>query len=268
MSGSPHPFDRATAIEALEEGRWRAETSDAYWNMVGPFGGVIAALLFRAAHGHPERQGEPLALTVNFCAPVRKGEMWLSARPARTNRSTQHWLIELRQDDDVVATATAMFGSRPETFALRPLAAPNTPPASDLPRFPAVGTGWTERYDLRFAEGAPGPHGDGSPRSLLWIADDPPRPLDFAGLVAMCDVFFGRIIHVRQRMVPFGTVTLTTYFHATHADLEAEGDAPVLGRADARIFERGYHDQTAELWSSDSKLLATSHQLVYYRDPA
>jgi acyl-CoA thioesterase len=41
----------------------------------------------------------------------------------------------------------------------------------------------------------------------------------------------------------------------------------VLGTADARIFDRGYHDQSAELWSKDGRLLATSHQLVYYRDP-
>ena len=44
--------------------------------------------------------------------------------------------------------------------------------------------------------------------------------------------------------------------------------APVLGTADARSFERGFHDQSAELWSSEGRLLATSHQLVYYRDPA
>ena len=268
MNGDPHPFDLATRLEPLGEGEWRADTSDAYWNMVGPFGGVVAALLFRAANDHPQRRGEPLALTVNFCAPVTKGEMRLSAHPARTNRSTQHWRMDLRQGEEVVGTATAMFGSRPETFALHPLSPPQAAPRDQLPRFPAVGLGWTERYDLRFSEGALGMDGEqSSARSLLWIADDPPRPLDFAGLVAISDVFFGRIIHVRRQMVPFGTVTLTTYFHATQADLDVHGDAPVLGSADARLFERGYHDQTAELWGASGKLLATSHQLVYYRDP-
>ena len=105
-------------------------------------------------------------------------------------------------------------------------------------------------------------------RSTLWIANDPPRSLDFVGLAALTDIFFGRIIHVRQRMVPFGTVTLTSYFHATEADLANLGTAPVLGTADSRLFDRGFHDQSAELWSGDGRLLSTSPQLVYYRDPA
>ena len=69
-------------------------------------------------------------------------------------------------------------------------------------------------------------------------------------------------------MVPFGTITMTAFFHASEADLARQGDAPLLGLADARIFERGYHDQSAELWSTDGRLLATSHQAVYFRDPA
>ena len=92
--------------------------------------------------------------------------------------------------------------------------------------------------------------------------------MDPVGLAALTDIFFGRIIHVRKRMVPFGTVTLTSYFHATEADLAELGSDPVLGSANARIFDRGFHDQSAELWSAEGRLLATSHQLVYYRDPA
>lgn len=267
-----HPFDVATALEPTSEGNWLARTSDAYWNMVGPFGGVIAALLFKAAYADPRRRGEPLALTVNFCAAVTKGEMRIAVRPARTNRSTQHWTMEMRQGDECVATGTAMFGSRPDTFAHQALTVPVAAAFATLPRFPAPGSGWIERYDLRFAEGNVGWAGGGKEpadsRSLLWVASDPPRPLDFVGLVALCDIFFGRIIHVRQRMVPFGTVTITAYFHATEADLIAQTEAPVLGQADARIFDRGFHDQSVELWGEDGRLLATSHQLVYYRDPS
>jgi acyl-CoA thioesterase len=267
-----HPFDLATQLTPNGDDSWLAQTSEAYWNMVGPFGGLVAALLFKSAYADPRRQGEPVALTVNFCAAVTKGEMRIIARPVRTNRSTQHWTMEMRQGEDVVATATAMFGSRPDTFAHQPLDKPEATPFEDLPRFPAPGSGWIERYDLRFAAGPLGWSGGGpepaDSRSLLWIASDPPRPLDFVGLAALCDIFFGRIVHVRQRMVPFGTVSMTAYFHATEADLAAQGDAHVLGQADARIFDRGYHDQSAELWGKDGRLLATSHQLVYYRDPA
>lgn len=266
-----HPFDTALTIERTGDDGWRGRTSDAYWNMVGPFGGVVAASLFRAAYDHPERQGHPVALTVNFCAALAKGEFAIVARPARTNRSTQHWTMEMSQGDGgAVATATAMFGARPDTFAHRLVSPPAVPSFEDMARTPTGGLGWTDRYDFRFAEGAPDWQGDkdvpGATRSVLWIRNDPPRPLDCIRLVALCDIFFGRILHVRKQMVPFGTVSMTAFFHATPDDLAAVGEAAVLGVADSRIFDRGFHDQSAELWSAGGQLLATSHQTVYYRN--
>lgn len=267
---SDHPFDRAVALERLSDDVSRGTSSDAYWNMIGPFGGVLAAALFRAAWDDPRRQGDPVALTVNFCAALAKGEYEIHARPVRTSRSTQHWTMELVQAGEVIATGSAMFGARPATFEHRPATPPDVPAFDTVPRFPGGISEWINRYDLRFIEGALGGKGEepGPARSVLWIANDPPRPLDHVGLAALCDIFFGRIIHVRRRMVPFGTVSMTAYFHASGEDLARQGAAPVLGIADARIFERGFHDQSAELWSSDGKLLATSHQIVYYRDPA
>ena len=265
------PFDTATALERVADDAWRGRTSDAYWNMVGPFGGVVAATLFRAAYDHPDRIGEPVAFTVNFCAALAKGDFVIVARPARTNRSTQHWTMELSQGDGgAVATGTAMFGARPDTFAHRLVQPPEAPPFEALPRFRSSGLGWIERYDFRFAEGALDWGGQGEEiapaRSVLRIANDPPRPLDFVGLVALCDVFFGRILHVRRKMVPFGTVSMTAFFHASAEALAAQGTAPVLGVADSRVFERGFHDQSAELGAADGSLLATTHQAVYYRD--
>ncbi len=266
-----HPFDTAMLLAPAGEGAWRGQTSDDYWNMVGPFGGVVAASLFRAAFDDARRQGDPVALTVNFCAALAKGGFDVTARPARTNRSTQHWTMEMTQGGgEAVATATAMFGARPDTYAHRNVSPPDVAGFDALKRFTPNGLGWTQRYDFRFAEGAPDWGGDpatpGATRSALWIKNDPPRPLDFVGLVALCDIFFGRIIHLRKKMVPFGTVSMTAYFHATPDDLAAVGGAPVLGLADSRIFDRGFHDQSAEIWSADGRLLATSHQVVYYRD--
>ena len=61
------------------------------------------------------------------------------------------------------------------------------------------------------------------------------------------------------------TVSMTIYFHADDAMLRAVGDGFVLGQARAHAFHAGFHDQSAQLWSSAGVLLATSHQLVYYK---
>ena len=60
-----------------------------------------------------------------------------------------------------------------------------------------------------------------------------PRKIDMLSLMSMSDAFFGRIFHVRGELVPFGTVSMTTYFHVDADDLAAEDTTRVLGVADA-----------------------------------
>ena len=92
-----------------------------------------------------------------------------------------------------------------------------------------------------------------------------PRKIDVLSLMSMSDAFFGRIFHARGELVPFGTVSLTTYFHADAADLAAEDISRVLAIADANIFHKSYGDQTGKLWSPDGRLLATTTQIAYFK---
>jgi acyl-CoA thioesterase len=266
-----HPFDTATLLEHLNDGVFRGRTSPAYANMVGPFGGVIAACLLQAPMQHPLRLGAPIALTANFAAALADGEFAVVARPLRTNRSTQHWAIEMSQADEVVASATAVFAERRETWSAPEAAPPADLPAPDvLPRAPLVGRpAWTRHYDMRFARGGLPEVFDGQAQpdsvSHVWVRDEPPRALDFVALAALCDSFFPRIFVRRRQAAPIGTVSLTTYFHADAAMLREQGARHVLGVARALNFRNGYFDQSAEIWGDDGQLLASSHQLVYYR---
>jgi acyl-CoA thioesterase len=74
-----------------------------------------------------------------------------------------------------------------------------------------------------------------------------------------------RVFHVRRELVPFGTVSLTTYFHADTDELAREDITRVLAIADAKIFHKGYGDQSGELWSPQGRLLATTHQIAYFK---
>lgn len=271
MADIAHPLDVAALLEPLGEGRYRGRTSPRYANMVGPFGGVIAAQLLNAVLLHPDRFGEPIAFTVNYAGPIADGEFEVAARTARTNRSTQHWLVELSQGEQLCATASGVFAARRETWSQVEAAFPQVPPASALRRFPMLGrAAWTERYDMRFVKGelnftSPA-HPEQDSVSVLWIRDDPPRPLDFVSLIAISDSFFPRIFVRRPVWAPIGTISFTTYFHADAAMLAANGDAAVLGTARAHQFRNGYFDQAAEVWGEAGTLLATSHQIVYYRE--
>ncbi len=266
-----HPLDEAIDLKLAAPGQYRGATHPAYANMVGPFGGTTAAQLLQAAWLHPDRLGEPVALTVNFAAPVAEGEIIFQARAARTNRSTQHWIMEARQGDETVATATAVFAVRRETWSASEAVMPQGLPCADaLERMPTKGLpAWPQRYDMRFIEGAFPAFDEQEQthsRSCLWVRDEPARPMDFAALAAISDSFFPRIYVRRRRRSMIGTVTLTTYFHADSALLAEVGSRHVLGVAKALNYRHGYFDQTGELWSHEGHLLASTHQLVYFKD--
>ncbi|MCZ2405935.1 MAG: thioesterase family protein [Burkholderiales bacterium] len=275
MSTHHHPFDQALALEATAPGHYRGHTHPAYWNMVGPFGGITAATLLQAILLHPERLGDPLSLTVNYAAALSTGPFTVQAVPVRTNRSTQHWTVSLLQTDAqgasvVTTTATAVTAARRETWSLSDQPMPAVPQPEALERIgPVGGVEWFNRYELRPVAGALPQRWNGqgdSSLTQLWIRDTPERPLDFCALAALADVFFPRVWLRRAVQVPAGTVSITVYFHASAAQLQATGTGFVLGQARAQEFRNGFFDQTAQLWNEAGTMLATSHQIVYYKE--
>ncbi len=266
----PHPFDTAVALTPLGGDRFRGRTSPAYANFIGPYGGITAAQSLRAVLLHPALVGEPVALTVNYAAALADGEFEVIARAARTNRSTQHWIVEMRQGEDTVATATCMTAVRRGTWSGHEAAMPEVPRPADVPRTPRPGVEWLKRYDMRFFEGLVPTEwkgqGGATSRTRLWVREEPERPLDFAALAAMSDIFFPRIWLRRATQTPIGTVTMTTYFHADAAQLRATGTGFLLAQAQGQGFRNGYFDHTGLLWNEAGELLASTNQAVYYKE--
>lgn len=270
-----HAFDQAMALTVQAEDLFVGRTSPAYWNMVGPFGGISAAQALQAVLQHPKRLGEPVSFTANFAAALSEGPFRIEARPVRTNRSTQHWLVLLSQTDpdgldSVVLTATVVTAVRRATWSAVDAVMPDVPAPEVIARASlARPVAWLQRYDIRPCAGVMPEHWDGTEAdslTQLWMRDDPPRPLDFCSLLALADVFFPRVWRRRARMTPVGTVSMTVYFHAGAGELAATGSGYLLGQARAQSFFNGFFDQSAELWNQAGQLLATSHQIVYFKE--
>jgi len=270
LTRTQHLFDDATRVVAGDS-RWRGRTSPDYWAFVGPFGGFTAATILRALIEHPERAGDPVALTVNYCAPIAEGEFDLDVRFVKANRSSQHWCVELSQGSGDVATlATAVFAERRPSWAHQVARFPDARPFEEIKPFPSIAATWVKQYDFRFIEGVPtlrsaGAAEPGSAFSKLWISDRAPRRIDCLSLMAMSDAFFARIFHARGEVLPFGTVSITTYFHADADDLTKEDVTRVLAVADANTFHKSYGDQSGQLWSPSGRLLATTTQVMYFK---
>jgi acyl-CoA thioesterase len=273
-----HPFDRALTLEHsdIRAGLFTGVTSPDYWNMVGPFGGTTAALAMQAVLRHPDLLGEPIAITVNYAAAVVAGPFEIQATPVKTNRSTQHWTVEIRQNDadgrpQLNTTATVVTAVRRETWSATDLPMPAAPAPEAVERL-TIGpkaVAWVGQYEMRPVSGSMPTQWDGRgdrSETLLWLRDAQPRLLDFAALTAMSDIFFPRVWLRRATVVPVGTVSITTYFHCTAAQLAEVGSGHLLGRATGQQFAQGFFDQSAQLWNQAGHLLATSNQIVYYKE--
>lgn len=265
-----HALDRAVALERIGENLVRGRTVDDWANMVGPFGGITAATMLAAILQHPDKHGDPLSLTLNYAGPVAEGEFQIEVRPARTNRSNQHWWLEMRQGDQVVTTATAITGLRRETWSETETGPPGVPAPEEVPAATSDrGVRWVDNYDMRFVDGGWDQvvNGEGSQESTttMWIRDSPARDLDYLALTCMGDSFFPRSFLRLGRPVPAGTVTLTIHYLATADEIAAQGTDFVLGSVHSHRFHGNYHDESARLWSRDGTLLATSNQLMYFK---
>ena len=280
MSGLPqtpmHSLDQAVHLTPTGEGEYLGATSDLYWNLIGPFGGATAATLLQAVLLHPKRLGAPVSLTVNFAGPVARGAFTVRARAVRTNRSTQHWYVEQLQANaqgqfDVQTTATVVTGLRRGDFNVVENTLPQAPAPEDLPltEIPK-GPSWFACYELRAVKGGPPRLWNGSDAgdslNQMWLRDAPSRALDYVSLTASADFFYPRIWRRRATQVPMGTITMTTYFHADDAALAAAGDGYLFAQARGQAFFKGFFDHSAQLWSRQGALLATSHQIFYFKE--
>lgn len=274
-----HPFDKALTLQHsdLRVGQFSGATSPDYWNMVGPFGGMTAALALQSVLQHPDLLGSPIALTVNFAAAIEAGPFEVQAIAVRTNRSTQHWTVQISQAGadgapQVNTTATVVTAVRRETWSQNDVPMPDVPPPDKVSRMSIgpSGVAWIQLYDMRPVSGSVPSTWDGSgdhSETVLWLRDAQPRAIDFASLTAMSDMFYPRVWLRRAKVVPVGTVSITTYFHTSAAQLVEVGSGYLLGRASAQQFRNGFFDQTAQLWSEETgALLVTSNQIVYYKE--
>ena len=222
---------------------------------------------------HPELLGEPVALTVNFAAALADGEFEVAAPPVRTNRSTQHWTCRCRRAmQTVVAPATGFTALRRDTWGGHEAADARgaAPAATSSAGIARRGVEWLRRYEMRSSR-APSPRKwDGSERTAK--ADAPVgarRPAAPAGLPGA---------RRDERHVLSARLAAPRHAGADRHRLDddllpcrrgAAGRSArgyLLGRAQGQGFRNGYFDQTAQLWSEAGELLATTHQIVYYKE--
>jgi len=257
-------------IERTGERTFAAQTDPAYWNLIGPFGGWIAAVLVHCVLSETAAVGAPLSLSLDFAGAMEPGPFAIGLRALRRNRSTSFWSAELTQIQKgaqvLCAFATIVTAERRPTPQFLEVAPPAVQRPEELRRFEMPGAlPFLQRLDFRFAEGTIFPKLiDGATVTWMRALDAP--AMDYETLAALCDAGIPQIFLRLKRRIPVSSVTLNAFFHADRAELDAAGNGFVLNACRMRRAAHGYFDASAQVWSERGDLLATTEQIVWFRE--
>jgi acyl-CoA thioesterase len=252
-------FARATAVEPLGDGAWRA-TCDGGWSTeLGPNGGYLAAIVLRAMAaelGDPARHAR--SLTCHYLRSPHEGELRVEVTVERSGRSLSTLTARLSQDDRLCIVAVGAFaialdgvldynGSPPA--ATDPDSTPRLQPTPQVPM--------TEHFEMRPALGAPLYAGADEALSGGWLRfDDDAAPLDAPALAMLADAWWPSPLPRLTRPASLPTVDLTVHFRSPPTT-----DGPVLAVFRSSTSAGGFFEEDGELWSRDGVLLAHSRQL-------
>lgn len=257
-------------LRAEGQGRWRTVAGPDWKNPNGPlWGGYPIGLALTVVGREAEAVGEPLSITLTYVAALVEGEIEIRTRRLRQGGSIGVWEVDLRPAgaDGVSVQAIVTLAKRPRTppfaFAKMPHAA--DPESLPAPPSPAGARHFgAQAFERRSAETFPIQPAESS-YSTAWVR---PRlgAWDHPTLGMLTDSSPPRAFYALGHAVMTTTLSLTIYLHATAAEVAAAGCDWLLVEYEGRVGGGGASDERSSYWRRDGKLLATSEQLVWYRE--
>lgn len=235
-----------------------------WWVVRGPNGGYVAALLLRALAAEVPAERAPRSLTVHYTAPPAEGPVRIETRVERVGRSLSTVSGRLVQGDRLLALALAAFSTSRQGLEFDHARMPEAAPPEACPPFPSA-IPMHERYDSRWAVGAP--PGSGAEQALCggWIRLAEPRPVDALAVAAYTDAWPPAAFSwapSREAVGPVPTVDLTVHFRRALPLPAGRPDDWCLAVFRSRLAAGGFLEEDGEIWSRGGVLLAQSRQLA------
>jgi acyl-CoA thioesterase len=268
-SGPPDPagpdLDTLTR-PAGPRGALTADIPDGWQQGRGTFGGLVLALLTRAAEtaiDDPERTLRSLAGEI--VGPVQPGPAALAVEVLRAGTNVTTVAARLRQGDEVLAHAVGAFGKDRGTFTAAPTLPPPSPPPwrslAVAPIVPPTAPVFARHVEFRLAGALPFSGAPVSAETGGWVRfRRPGRARDAAWLVAMIDTWWPAMLPAETAPRPVATLTFAFARIGDAAGLDP--DAPLYYRARVLAGAGGYAVEARELWGEDGRLLALNQQTI------
>lgn len=265
MSAERTEFDRAVAVERLEDRRWRAEIQDG-WDFAGtPNGGYLLSLASAALielTGRPD----PITITAHYLAPGRPGPVELEAEVLEAGRRHVTARGALRQGDRTLAQLLGTFGelSGSGNGIFHESGLPDLPPPDACVKPAPTPGGFrpppiSDRVELRLHPGHAGfavgrPHGRAEMGGWARFADR--RPPDTLALPLLADCFPPPVFNAGIKLAWVPTIELTVHVHKR----PAPGWLGEWFTTDH--IAGGYLEEDGLIWDSQGDVVAVSRQMA------
>ena len=260
-------FARATAVEPLGGGAWRATCDGAWATQLGANGGYLAALVLRAmATELDDPAREARSLTCHYLRPPAEGEVRVDVEVERSGRSLSTVTARLSQAGTLCVLAVAAFAIEIDGALDYAADAPAARAPDAVERLaPVAQVPITAHFVRRPTLGAPLYAGAEDSMTGGWLRFADPQALDAPALAMYADAWWPSPLPRLTRPVTAPTIDLTVHFRAPAA-AAAIAEEPVLAVFRSSTAAHGFFEEDGELWSRDGVLLAHSRQLALIVD--
>lgn len=249
-------FSRASAVEPIDEGRFRADVPDGWQQGRGAFGGLGIGIAIRAME-RVESERPLRALTAELPGPLLPGEVEVRVEALRRGSGMTTLEAKIVQGGEVKVRASGVFGlARVEHALGAPIAIPDWRAIAPIPAG-AMGPPFSRFFEYRVT--GPAPFSGGSEA----IVEGFTRPIGearwgAAELAAMADAYWPALFSTMSGPRPMATVTYTLQLTAKAHALDAS--APLFFRSRVLGAEGGFVSELRELFDASGELVAINPQ--------
>ena len=251
-------FDQATAVERIDEHRWRAHIHRGWRIGKVPNGGYVLAIAGRVlseALPHPD----PLTVHILYIAPTDLGPVECVVECLRSGGSISHGTLALFQEGELKAQVTACYSlldalsGESWSNEQRPV----IPPSESIPPLGVHGIELRESVLQHYSRGVEvfkrgEPDRSGVFEGWLRLADGEDAGL--LGLLLFADCMSPPVFTVYGPLQWVPTLELSVQLRARPAP------GPIQARFRSRHMTRGIVEEDGELWDCEGRLVALSRQ--------
>jgi acyl-CoA thioesterase len=258
-------FEQETAVERLEENRYRGKLCEGWRVGEVPNGGYVLAVAGRALRDALPHK-DPLSVNAFYLAPTVLGKIDCHVEVLRIARATSFAEVKMYQEGELKVKVTAAYTDidrlQGETWSS--VTRPSYPSWDECEPSGDKGVEFRQRAELRLASGREvfserKPNGSGEFSGWVQFRDG--SPPDVIALLMLADAFPPPAFTVFGPVGWVPTIELTVQVRAHPAP------GPLQSRLVSRHMTRGVVEEDGEYWDNTGQLVAISRQTAKFRLP-